>query len=415
MNNSEILNGYIQSYKIVKNENDPKGGNGVIRSVACNNEIVAKVFNVAEIRTDRAIRLERFNKEIDFLKKHQNKDIHIPKLIDSYKNGPEFFVMKKYLTINDFYASNPTNKTILQYCLDLIDAIKYIHSQGFAHRDIKPTNILFEKKDNGDGYVLILCDFGLISEEGGETNHSRMGSYTFTPPELMDRTIIDTDKYYASDVYSFAKTVYALLKKSYYSFNDGIERIDYDFEIKSYTSDNIELEPVYEMIEKSIKFEMNDRIGIEVCEDLIKESLNLINGKNLNYWYDKRRIRRALGRLLRKPEYIVRNHNSINQFLMSIVRNRPILKNNEIIIDINSIKRIEQMNDDPTLSFYVIENTKKETLNIAVKELIYTNEKNNRIFLSLFFVNDIFEVTGNIVQFELLFVTKGAIKNPFSF
>ena len=68
MNNSEILNGYIQSYKIVKNENDPKGGNGVIRSVACNNEIVAKVFNVAEIRTDRAIRLERFNKEIDFLK-----------------------------------------------------------------------------------------------------------------------------------------------------------------------------------------------------------------------------------------------------------------------------------------------------------------------------------------------------------
>lgn len=415
MNNSETLNGYLQSYKIVKNENDPKGGNGVIRSVEGNGGIVVKVFNVDEIRTDRAIRLKRFNKEIDFLKKHQNKDIHIPKLIDSYKNSPEFFVMKKYLTINDFYASNPTNKTILQYCLDLIDAIKYIHSQGFAHRDIKPTNILFDKKDSGDGYVLILCDFGLISEEGGETYHSKMGSYTFTPPELMDRSIIDTDKYYASDVYSFAKTVYALLKKSYYSFNDGIERIDYDFEIKSNSSDNIELEPVYEMIEKSIKFEMNDRIGIEVCEELIKESLNLINGKNLNNWYDKRRIRRAMGRLLRKPEYIVRNHDSINQFLVSIVRNRPILKNNEIIIDINSIKRVEQMNDDPTLSFYVIENTKKETLNIAIKELIYTNEKNNRIFLSLFFVNDIFNVTGNVVQFELLFATKGVIKNPFSF
>ena len=73
------------------------------------------------------------------------------------------------------------------------------------------------------------------------------------------------------------------------------------------------------------------------------------------------------------------------------------------------------MNDDPTLSFYVIENTKKETLNIAIKELIYTNEKNNRIFLSLFFANDIFKVTGNVVQFELLFATKGAIKNQFSF
>lgn len=412
MSNLETLSGHIQSYKIIINEKDPKGGNGVVRSIAGKNDIVAKVFNVDEIRTDRTIRLERFNKEIEFLRKHQNKDIHIPELIDYYKDGHEFFVMRKYLTIKDFYALDLTNKDILQYCLDLIAAIKYIHSQGCAHRDIKPSNLLFKKDDNNDRYILILSDFGLIGEEGGETQLNKMGSYTYAPPELRDRKIVDTDNYYASDIYSFAKTVYALLKKSFFSFNDGIERIDYDNEIKTYQSDNIELEPIYEMIEKSIKFEMNERIGIDKCEDLIKESLGLIDGKNLDYWYGKRKIRRALGKLLRKPEYIVRNHNAIEQFLVSIIRYKPILKNLDISIDVKSINR--QNGNDPMISYYVVESTKKELIYIAIKELIYTNEENNRILLIMFFTNNSFEPISDEVELELSFPPKSYVKNNFS-
>ena len=49
----------------------------------------------------------------------------------------------------------------------IMEALKYIHSEGVAHRDVKPENILL--KDANDLTSLKLIDFG-ISTKYDDTN-----------------------------------------------------------------------------------------------------------------------------------------------------------------------------------------------------------------------------------------------------
>lgn len=50
---------------------------------------------------------------------------------------------------------NLSVKQKLQYLLQSVDALQFIHTQGFVHRDIKPANLLIKNHN------LKLCDFGL--------------------------------------------------------------------------------------------------------------------------------------------------------------------------------------------------------------------------------------------------------------
>ena len=48
----------------------------------------------------------------------------------------------------------------------LIQALEFIHSQGYSHRDLKPENILLDKNFN-----IKIADFGFASKE--EICHSK--------------------------------------------------------------------------------------------------------------------------------------------------------------------------------------------------------------------------------------------------
>ena len=413
MNKTIILEGFLDSYNVLQQDNDPSGGNGVVRLVVNNDSIVVKMFNVDVVRYDHQIRLERFDKEIEFLRKYKDKNDHIPHLIDSYKRDKPFFVMKKYLTIKDFYRTNPSFETLLKCGLQLIEAIKFLHSEGYAHRDIKPNNLLFEKKSDTDDFNLILTDFGLILGKDDKTQESRIIVSSFNPPELRDRTIEVTDNYFSSDVYQFGKTMYALLKRATFSFDDSIERIDRNHEIRVSNFDPILLEPIYEMIEGSIKFKWYDRISIEDCENKINETLKLLKEDgNRQECYLKQTTRRAIGQLLKNPEYIIREQDIIENFFLDIISNKPVLTSQQKSIFVKTLRRIKNIDSNSNYSFYEIKDLGDKSIKIAIKELIYSKGKKNHIYFSIASCNELFEINDKLDTYELSF-QENKIVNPF--
>jgi len=85
----------------------------------------------------------------------------------------------------DYVAnSGPFNERIARYyAKQLIQAIHYIHTRGFAHRDLKTENILLDHN-----YDIKVVDFGFAcpveGRDGSGTNRSMVGSLGFMAPEI---------------------------------------------------------------------------------------------------------------------------------------------------------------------------------------------------------------------------------------
>lgn len=88
-----------------------------------------------------------------------------------------------------------------QVCRQLASGIAHLHNKGFAHCDIKPSNILFQ---NGD---LKLIDFGVSQIIGpGCVLHAEVGSPSFMAPEIF------SGSYTAScDLWSLGVVLFVML------------------------------------------------------------------------------------------------------------------------------------------------------------------------------------------------------------
>ncbi len=109
----------------------------------------------------------------------------------------------------DTLASRLNRGPLLQdeiFCVlsAILAGIKAIHDAGFAHRDIKPDNILFVKG------VPKLGDIGLISSLTGTTTNLA-GTIEFLPPEVRTADGSDSSSRKSTqknDLYAFGKVIY---------------------------------------------------------------------------------------------------------------------------------------------------------------------------------------------------------------
>ncbi len=170
--------------------------------------------------------------EIELMQKLDHPNI--VKYYDVVKTATHWYIIMEYCnsgTLTDVvtYHKNMCRKQNLHfnreantyyYMKQLVDALNYIKSIGYIHRDIKPQNILLTKP-NSSGFVkclnyyyteeivLKLADFGLAKQNAdNDLMNTICGSPLYMAPELL----LDTKAYNSKiDLWSCGVVLYELM------------------------------------------------------------------------------------------------------------------------------------------------------------------------------------------------------------
>lgn len=221
----------------------------------------------------------RFKKEIEKVLSFQEKVGGIVPIYDTSvycEEDPEvlWYLMPKA------EQYNPKNFSVLQKMTQMLylgNCIRELHELGFAHRDIKPKNLLIL-----DG-ELRLSDFGLIWNIDDTDEHitevnDRLGPQAIRPPELQSVEKIDGIDYRKSDVYLYAKTIWMVINCNNNGFSAEYSRNREDIYIDKERLQIETAEPLHRLMEKATKHYYWERIDIEDCINYIGAQLNVLSG-----------------------------------------------------------------------------------------------------------------------------------------
>ena len=165
--------------------------------------------------------LEEFNNEIEklFILRHPYI-IQLYGITDGEKNQKLAVIteLAPRGSLFDYLHKNPKTKNNIslefknRITKQLIHTMAYIHSRGYAHRDIKTQNILLDR--NLD---MKLCDFGLtkLKTELNSGSGQFAGTPCYMAPELFDRKFYDEK----IDVFAFGTVVWEIYTQKIPYFN----------------------------------------------------------------------------------------------------------------------------------------------------------------------------------------------------
>jgi serine/threonine protein kinase len=132
------------------------------------------------------------------------------------------YIVLEYLPGGDLFAHTKTRPLSLQkalfYLEQVCSGLAHAHKCGVIHRDIKPQNLLL----TADQQIVKIADFGVARIDAMDGAITRVGTNIYSAPEhnpLMQTGQLDTGGLRvphlnltpAADIYSLAKTMYALL------------------------------------------------------------------------------------------------------------------------------------------------------------------------------------------------------------
>jgi serine/threonine protein kinase len=209
--------------------------------------------------------------EIDILKlcKHPS----IIGFYDQFENSEYIFIVMEYLNSGDLETFLQKKKfklsenIIKSIAYQIADGLRYLHSFGIIHRDIKPQNIMIASKntffDSSSKIEIKITDFGLSKFLGfREKAFDGVGTLAYIAPEILLK------KPYQSsvDIWSFGVMVYYMISG--------------EFPFKNITT--YKETSVQEILKTQISFsnKFNNK-NLEVI-NLIKQCLEKINTKRIS-------------------------------------------------------------------------------------------------------------------------------------
>eukprot|EP01117_Protostelium_nocturnum_P020053 TRINITY_DN8861_c1_g1_i1.p1 TRINITY_DN8861_c1_g1~~TRINITY_DN8861_c1_g1_i1.p1 ORF type:complete len:319 (-),score=120.65 TRINITY_DN8861_c1_g1_i1:169-1125(-) len=136
----------------------------------------------------------------------------IVKVHDIFKEGIYTYIVLEHLKGVDFFkhlsSKNFTpmkEKDARKIFKQLMDTVIYCHSMGFAHRDIKLENVMYDRKKNR----VKLIDFGLCERiEKDKLCDLWCGSQDYVCPEIIKKEPYNG---YSADVWSLGTILYIML------------------------------------------------------------------------------------------------------------------------------------------------------------------------------------------------------------
>lgn len=190
-------------------------------------------------------------------------------------------------------------KLQLQWMLQLLDALSYLHSIKIVHRDLKPENVLLAFDESGNEVVKV-ADFGIARDYlcEGQTDMERkiseymesfMGTFAGTPfwvaPEVFDQRYTES-----ADVFSLGVIFHAIITKDYCDYEGtsyygafvkfkgdkvGVgyamseeRRLIHPTKFPKETSRN---RPIIDVIKRMIHYKPKQRISLHEAMDTINE------------------------------------------------------------------------------------------------------------------------------------------------
>ncbi len=152
--------------------------------------------------------LQRFLREAKVASKVNHKNV--VRAYDINKAGGNIYLVMEYVAgssvgeiLREYGKLNPADA--LEIAHHVAEAIAYVSQVGLVHRDIKPDNIMLDKKGR-----VKLCDLGLARPSGATQLTSPMvaqGTPAYMAPEAALSPEIDSQ----ADVYSLGVTLYRML------------------------------------------------------------------------------------------------------------------------------------------------------------------------------------------------------------
>jgi len=132
---------------------------------------------------------------------------NIVKFHNAYHNSEKnmLWIVMEYLeggTLADAVKAYKFSEAHIAYVSrEILKGINYLHEQGFAHRDLKSSNVMLSL----DGHIKLI-DFGLCADFSGGSRTKMLGSPYWMPPEM----ILKQPHSLAVDIWSFAVCILEL-------------------------------------------------------------------------------------------------------------------------------------------------------------------------------------------------------------
>jgi serine/threonine protein kinase len=156
---------------------------------------------------------EKFKKEARRLRKLNNRHIvHVHDLFD--ENGTTYYVMdlidgQSVSSIMKQTGSPLSEQKALDIFHQVMDALEVVHRERIWHLDLKPGNIMLDKKGN-----IVVIDFGAskqLSANEGYTSTSSALCYTpgYAPSEQIDQNMERIGPW--TDIYALGATLYNMV------------------------------------------------------------------------------------------------------------------------------------------------------------------------------------------------------------
>ncbi len=149
--------------------------------------------------------LDRFHREARALASLKHPSI-VPVYDEGFESGVHYFAMEylegKSLSSMIKEKGRLTHRELLPIVMHVAEALDYIHTHGFVHRDVKSSNIFINQQG-----VPVLMDFGVAHSASEEQLTARgmiLGTPEFMSPEQAGGKTVDG----RSDLYSLGVVLY---------------------------------------------------------------------------------------------------------------------------------------------------------------------------------------------------------------
>jgi serine/threonine-protein kinase len=112
----------------------------------------------------------------------------IPRLLAYFEENKDFYIVQEYIVgetlVKELIPKQPLAEVqVIEFLLELLEILTFVHANLVIHRDLKPSNIIRNKHNN----KLVLIDFGAVKKVTNQVNDKTIaiGTPAYIPIEQL--------------------------------------------------------------------------------------------------------------------------------------------------------------------------------------------------------------------------------------